>query len=77
MKKMCFVTAARSEYGLLKWLMKDVDDSKEFTLQLIVTGGHLSYEQGHTVDQIIEDGFDIVFENHQSSIKNHKLIISW
>lgn len=61
MKKMCFVTAARSEYGLLKWLMKDVDDSKEFTLQLIVTGGHLSYEQGHTVDQIIEDGFDITY----------------
>lgn len=27
--------------------------------------------------QLIEDGFDIVFENHQSSIKNHKLIISW
>lgn len=61
MKKICFVTAARSEYGLLKWLMKDVDDSKEFELQLIVTGGHLSYEQGHTVDQIIEDGFDITY----------------
>lgn len=61
MKKICFVTAARSEYGLLKWLMKDVDDSKEFELQLIVTGGHLSYEQGHTVDQIIEDGFKIAY----------------
>lgn len=61
MKKICFVTAARSEYGLLKWLMKDIDDSKEFEMQLIVTGGHLSYEQGHTVDQIIEDGFDITY----------------
>lgn len=59
MKKICFVTAARSEYGPLKWLMKDINDSKEFELQLIVTGGHLSYEQGHTVDQIIEDGFRI------------------
>lgn len=61
MKKICIVTAARSEYGLLKWLMKDIDDSKEFEMQLIVTGGHLSYEQGHTVDQIIEDGFDITY----------------
>lgn len=59
MKKICFVTAARSEYGLLKWLMKDMDASDEFELQLIVTGGHLSYEQGHTVDQIIDDGFKI------------------
>lgn len=59
MKKICFVTAARSEYGLLKWLMKDIDVSNDFVLQLVVTGGHLSYDQGHTVDQIIEDGFEI------------------
>ena len=59
MKKICVVTAARSEYGLLKWLIKDIDESDDFTLQLIVTGGHLSYDQGHTIDQIIEDGFKI------------------
>lgn len=59
MKKICFVTAARSEYGLLKWLMKDVEASESFQLQIIVTGGHLSKEQGHTIDQIIEDGFNI------------------
>ena len=57
MKKVCFVTAARSEYGLLKWLMHDVDASDKMQLQLIVTGGHLLAEQGHTIDQIIEDGF--------------------
>lgn len=62
MKKICVVTAARSEYGLLKWLMKDIAKSEEFQLQLIVTGGHLSYEQGHTVDQIVEDGFNIDYE---------------
>lgn len=61
MKKICFVTAARSEYGLLKWLMRDIDRCEEFQLQLIVTGGHLSYEQGHTADQILEDGFNISY----------------
>ena len=55
--QICVVTAARSEYGLLKWLMHDIKSSDRFSLQLIVTGGHLSNEQGHTVDQIIEDGF--------------------
>ncbi len=59
MKKLCFVTAARSEYGLLKWLMYDISNSSTFELQLIVTGGHLLDEQGHTIDQIIKDGFQI------------------
>lgn len=56
-KKICFVTAARSEYGLLKWLMADMSNSASFDLQVIVTGAHLLWEQGHTIDQITEDGF--------------------
>lgn len=59
MKKICVITAARSEYGPLKWLIKDINESDKFELQLVVTGGHLSYEQGHTVEQIVEDGFSI------------------
>lgn len=59
MKKLCFVTAARSEYGLLKWLMHDIRESDKFELQIIVTGGHLIKEQGYTVNQIIEDGFNV------------------
>ena len=59
MIKICCITAARSEYGLLKWLMKDLQNSDEFDLQLIVTGAHLSYEQGHTIDEILNDGFII------------------
>ena len=61
MKKICFVTAARSEYGLLRWLMNDINECEEFDFQLIVTGSHLSSEQGHTVDQIIDDGFKISY----------------
>ncbi len=57
MKKLCFITAARSEYGILRWIMQDVKDSAYFDMQLIVTGGHLLESQGHTVDQILEDGF--------------------
>ncbi|MBP3296319.1 MAG: UDP-N-acetylglucosamine 2-epimerase (hydrolyzing) [Lachnospiraceae bacterium] len=58
-KKICFVTAARSEYGLLKWLMKDVSEDPGCVFQLIVTGGHLLKEQGHTIDEIVNDGFRI------------------
>lgn len=59
MKKICIVTAARSEYGLLKWLMRDIDADSDYQLQLIVTGGHLLKGQGHTIDVIKKDGFFI------------------
>lgn len=59
MKKICVVTAARSEYGVLKWLMHDIDADRSFQLQLVVTGGHLLKEQGCTINAILEDGFKI------------------
>lgn len=59
MKRICFVTATRAEYGLLKWLMKEVNDSEKFELQIVVTGAHLLDEQGHTIDAIRDDGFVI------------------
>ena len=57
MKKICFVTATRAEYGLLKWIMKEVEKTEEFELQVVVTGAHLMEEQGHTIDVIKNDGF--------------------
>ena len=40
-KKICVVTGSRSEYGLLRWLMQDIKDDLNLSLQLIVTGSHL------------------------------------
>lgn len=59
MKTICFITAARSEYGLLKGLMQKVISSPSFRFQLIVTGSHLLAEQGRTIDLIVEDGMEI------------------
>ena len=39
-EKICIVTGSRSEYGLLRWLMEDINDSN-LSLQLVVTGSHL------------------------------------
>lgn len=52
MKKICVVTGTRAEYGLLYWLMKEIDADAELTLQLIVTGMHLSPEFGLTYQEI-------------------------
>jgi GDP/UDP-N,N'-diacetylbacillosamine 2-epimerase (hydrolysing) len=51
-RKICVVTGTRAEYGLLYWLMKEIELDKELELQLIVTGMHLSPEFGLTYKEI-------------------------
>lgn len=51
-RKICVVTGTRAEYGLLYWLMKEIETDKELQLQLIVTGMHLSPEFGLTYKEI-------------------------
>lgn len=59
MRKICVVTATRAEYGLLKCVLEDIVQDELLSLQLIVTGSHLSPEFGLTVEQIDADGFHI------------------
>lgn len=58
-RKVAVVTGARSEYGLLYWLLKELQENEDFELQLIVTGAHLKKELGFTVQVIEDDGFPI------------------
>ncbi|MDD1619894.1 MAG: UDP-N-acetylglucosamine 2-epimerase [Methylococcaceae bacterium] len=58
-RKICVVTGSRAEYGLLYWLLKEIQADAELELQLVVTGMHLSPEFGLTWQQIAADGFDI------------------
>lgn len=59
MWKICAVTAARSEYGLLRWLLEDIKSDPDLELQLVVTGSHLAAAFGSTVAEIEEHGFKI------------------
>jgi len=58
-RKICVVTGTRAEYGLLFWLMKEIQKDPELELQIIATGMHLSPEFGLTWKQIEKDGFFI------------------
>jgi GDP/UDP-N,N'-diacetylbacillosamine 2-epimerase (hydrolysing) len=58
-KKICIVTGTRAEYGLLRWVMQGIRDDNNLTLQIIVTGMHLSPEFGLTYKLIECDGFEI------------------
>ena len=58
-RKICVVTGTRAEYGLLYWLMKEVEADADLSLQLVVTGTHLSAKFGETWKVIEGDGFTI------------------
>lgn len=68
MKRICVVTATRAEYGVLKRVIKSIQMDEQLELYLIVTGTHLMEQYGHTVDEILEDGFFIneeIYIEHQ------------
>ena len=52
MRKICVVTGTRAEYGLLYWLLKEIEADDDLRLQIIVTGMHLSPEFGLTYKEI-------------------------
>lgn len=56
-RRICVVTGSRAEYGLLRWLMKEIAADPGLELQIIATGAHLSPEFGLTYEEIEADGF--------------------
>lgn len=58
-RKIAMVTGTRAEFGLLYWLMKEIEADDALELQLIATGMHLSPEFGLTYQNIEESGFHI------------------
>lgn len=59
MKKVCFVSSTRADYGLLYWTMKEVQADKDLQLQIIATCMHLDPKFGNTWQNFEEDGFAI------------------
>ena len=60
-RKICVVTGARSDFGLLRFLMEDIKSCPLLELQVIVTGMHLLQEFGLTYKEI-EKSFNIDFK---------------
>lgn len=58
-RKICVVTGTRAEFGLLCWLMQDIQNEPELELQVLATGMHLSPEFGLTYREIEQAGFVI------------------
>jgi len=51
----CFITSTRADYGLLKPLIKEIDNHKDYRYSIVATGTHMSPKFGNTYIEIEED----------------------
>ncbi len=58
-RRICVVTGSRAEYGLLFWLLREIEADPDLVLQIIATGMHLAPQFGSTCEVIERDGFRI------------------
>lgn len=58
-KRIAYVTGSRAEYGIVKRLLRRLQEDNELDFSLIVTAMHLVPQYGNTVDVIEQDGFNI------------------
>ena len=56
------ITTGRADYGLLRPLIKKIDNSDNYELFVIATGSHLSQIHGMTIHEIEKDGFDVHYK---------------
>ena len=59
MKKICFITGTRADYGIMAPIMREIERFLEAELQIIATNMHLSEDFGMTVNEIEKDGFRV------------------
>ena len=59
MRTIGVVTTARSEYGLIRPLLRLIESDSDLHLHLMVGGMHLSPQFGMTISEIEADGFEI------------------
>ncbi len=56
-RKVCIVTGTRAEWGLLSGIAKQLRFRDDVMLQIIATNMHLDFRYGHTIDDVISQGF--------------------
>ena len=59
MREIAVVTVARSDYGILRPVLRAIEAHRDLRLRLLVGGMHLEPEFGSTVSEIEADGFEI------------------
>lgn len=79
-RRIAVLSTGRQDYGVLRGILKLMDESSDFDLNLIIGGMHLSPEYGYTKKQVIADNIVPAAELHwlndgnQTSIQSQTAI---
>ena len=66
--KILCITGTRADYPRVKSVLKELDSNENFDLQIIATGSHLLKDYGYSVQEIIDDGFDLSHDELNDNI---------
>jgi len=55
-------TSTRADYGLQRWITKEMQNSAKFNIYVIVGGTHLSEEYGNTIEEILKDNIENIIK---------------
>ncbi len=57
MRKIAIATGTRADWGLLSGIARALAARSDCRVEIIATNMHLSQRYGHTIDEIVADGF--------------------
>lgn len=61
-RRVIYLSGTRADFGLMRGTLQRLDASEELSLQVLVTGMHLSDLHGHTVDEVRASDLQICAE---------------
>ncbi len=56
-RKILYISGTRADYGLIRSVLRKIDNHPNLSLDIVVTGMHLMAEFGNTIEEIYKDGF--------------------
>jgi UDP-hydrolysing UDP-N-acetyl-D-glucosamine 2-epimerase len=59
MRKILYISGTRADYGLMRSVLKAIDEHPELELEIAAMGMHMMEEFGMTINEIKKDGFRI------------------
>ena len=55
-------TSTRADYGLQRWIIKEMQKNNKINTYVVVGGTHLSEEYGNTIEEIVKDNIENIIE---------------
>ena len=58
-RKILYITGTRADYGLMRFVLRKIEEHPKLELEIVATGMHLMEEFGMTINEIKKDGFKV------------------